>query len=1178
MGAVGLQLLGVNLSGAEDGNPVTGVMNYDYVYPTTAEIDYFSSLGLNTIRIPVAWQRLQPTENGPLSTVQLSQLETLVAYAATKGVTVDIDLHNYGAGYGFDVGTAQTPDSAFANFWSQMAQTFKNAPNVMFGLMNEPNAQTPAAWAVAAQDAVNAIRATGATQEILVSGSDWDTASSWVSSGNAATVGEITDPDNNLVFEVHQYFNTGSTGTSTQVLSPGIGPQSLTAVTQWAEENGKKLFLGEFGAGDDPASLTAESNTLNYLNANANVWEGATYWAGGPWLGNYMFSADPQNGVEAPQTAVLAAAAATAQSIAIYSATSAITTAATASAAPFSGVIITGGNAAQTTTATVTLSSPSNGTLFDPNATTDGSSIVNGVWTMSGSSAAVAAALDELVFTPAANLVGAAGPVATTVTAAIADAGETASTTSTITTGGAIPISITPSTEQVATTDVASAQPFTGVVITDSNVAQFETVTVTLSATANGTLSDPHTSTDGSTITNGVWSVYGSSVAAAAALDGLVFTPTVPEDAPGTSVTTILTATIEDTAGEAAIATSTIEATTVAPAMSVSPATDVLGTTDAASIKPFTGIVITNVNAGQTETATVTLSAVANGTLSDPNAAIDGGTVTNGVWRVSGSSTAVATALDDLVFAPAAHEVAPGTAVTTTVTATIKDTLGDAAVATSVITATAVAAPITIAPATEAVPTTDAAGAKPFTGVVITDPNAGQTETATVTLSAAANGTLSDPNAATDGSTVTNAAWTVSGSATQVAAALDGLVFQPTANQVAPGSSVATKVTAVIKDTAGETASATSTITATDVATPITITPATEAVATTDTASTKPFTGVAITDANAGQTETATVTLSTAVNGTLSDPNAATDGSTVTNTVWTVSGSATQVATALDGLVFRPTENQVAAGSAVTTKVTAAIKDTAGQTASAASTITATQVAAPLPSVDTLALQVSEDAWQGDAEFTVSVNGKMVGGDYTASTLHSSGDAGTFVLTGDWNSGVNSVQISFINDAHGGTPQADRNLYVNSIAYNGVTYAGTASTFLSNGTDSFVVGGNTPTATGPADSLTLDLSEDAWEGNAEFVLYIDGKAVTSPQPVTALHNQNAEQAVSFSGNLGAGTHTLGVAFVNDAYGGSPSEDRNLYVNGISLNGADVFSGIKALDKNGVANFTLTTTH
>ena len=358
----------------------------------------------------------------------------------------------------------------------------------------------------------------------------------------------------------------------------------------------------------------------------------------------------------------------------------------------------------------------------------------------------------------------------------------------------------------------------------------------------------------------------------------------------------------------------------------------------------------------------------------------------------------------------------------------------------------------------------------------------------------------------------------------------------------------------------------------------ITITSATKAVTTTDTGSVKPFSNVAITDANADQTETAAVTLSAAANGALSDPNAATDGSTLVNGVLTISGSATTVAAALDGLVFKPTENQVAAGKSVATTVTATIKDTVGETTSAASTITATQVATAPPAVDTLALQISQDAWQGNAEFTVSVDGKQVGGDYSASELHSSGDAGTFLLTGEWGSGVADVQVSFINDAYGGSAQTDRNLHVNSASYNGVTYAGTTATLDSDGTASFAVGGSTPTASAPADTITLNLSEDAWEGNANFVLYIDGKAVSTPQAVTALHSANATESFSFTGNLGAGSHTLGVAFVNDAYGGSGSEDRNLYINGVTVNGSSVFSGLKAQDSNGTSVFTLATTH
>jgi hypothetical protein len=227
------------------------------------------------------------------------------------------------------------------------------------------------------------------------------------------------------------------------------------------------------------------------------------------------------------------------------------------------------------------------------------------------------------------------------------------------------------------------------------------------------------------------------------------------------------------------------------------------------------------------------------------------------------------------------------------------------------------------------------------------------------------------------------------------------------------------------------------------------------------------------------------------------------------------------------------------------------------------------------PTTDTLALNVSEDAYGSNAEFTVSVDGKQVGGDYTTHVVQSSGDAGTFLLKGDWSSGVNDVQVKFINDATSVPPS---NLEVQSIAYNGVTDVGTSADLVSGDSDTFAVGGTTGTMPGPADTLTLNLSEDAWKGDADFVLYIDGKAVTTPQVVTALHNANQTQGFTFTGNWGAGTHTVGVAFVNDAYGGTTTTDRNLYINGVTVNGSDVFSGTKAQDGNGTSHFTVATSH
>ena len=94
---------------------------------------------------------------------------------------------------------------------------------------------------------------------------------------------------------------------------------------------------------------------------------------------------------------------------------------------------------------------------------------------------------------------------------------------------------------------------------------------------------------------------------------------------------------------------------------------------DNANIDPFADVKITEPNVDQTETVTVTPSQTANGTLSDPNAATDGSTITNGVYKVTGTATQVTTDLDALVFHPTVHQVAPGNTVTTGFTIALTD-------------------------------------------------------------------------------------------------------------------------------------------------------------------------------------------------------------------------------------------------------------------------------------------------------------------------------------------------------------------------------------------------------------------------------------------------------------------------------------------------------------------------
>jgi endoglucanase len=303
----GSLLLGVNLAGAEFGSNVPGVFGTDYTYPTHAEIDYYAAKGMGVIRLPFLWERVQRSEFAALDATELGRLDDVVNYATGKGLKIEIEPHDYGYGFGGLIGSAQTPNSAFADLWGKLAGHFQSNSGVIFGLMNEPHDQSASAWLGSANAAIAAIRGAGAvSQEILVPGSYWDGAWTWVSSDNDTVIGAgVQDPAHNFAFEVHQYLDADGSGTHPGAVSATIGVERLTAITQWAEATGNHLFLGEVGVTTDQTSLTAFDGMLTYMQQHTGAWQGVTYWAGGPWWGNYMFSIEPQNGVDKPQMGIL---------------------------------------------------------------------------------------------------------------------------------------------------------------------------------------------------------------------------------------------------------------------------------------------------------------------------------------------------------------------------------------------------------------------------------------------------------------------------------------------------------------------------------------------------------------------------------------------------------------------------------------------------------------------------------------------------------------------------------------------------------------------------------------------------------------------------------------------------------------------------------------------------------
>lgn len=145
------------------------------------------------------------------------------------------------------------------------------------------------------QAAIDGIRAAGAsTQYIFVEGNAYTGAWSWTDTND--NMKGLTDTEDKIVYEMHQYLDSDSSGTSETCVSSTIGKERLESATEWLKTNNKKAFLGEFAGGVNSDCETAVKGMLSYMSENSDVWLGAEWWAAGPWWGTYMYSLEPTDG------------------------------------------------------------------------------------------------------------------------------------------------------------------------------------------------------------------------------------------------------------------------------------------------------------------------------------------------------------------------------------------------------------------------------------------------------------------------------------------------------------------------------------------------------------------------------------------------------------------------------------------------------------------------------------------------------------------------------------------------------------------------------------------------------------------------------------------------------------------------------------------------------------------
>ena len=304
-----INLVGINLAGAEFGADVAlpGVYLKQYIYPGEADFKRYAERNLKLVRLPFRWERIQPRLNGELNSVELRRMLTTLDHAKKYNMRVILDMHNYYRYHGKKIGSNEVPVSAFADVWRRIAQKVASHPAVYgYGLMNEPHT-TNGKWPTAALAAAKSIRSIDAEKWVVIAGDRWSSAFHWPSY-NTRLVKDawMRDPNNNLMFEAHLYFDKDYSGYYTnryEKYDPMIGVVRAKPFVEWLKKYRLRGFIGEHGAPDfSPSAVVAMDNMLKYLGQHCIP---STYWAAGPWWGNYALSLDVKSGKPRPQLPIL---------------------------------------------------------------------------------------------------------------------------------------------------------------------------------------------------------------------------------------------------------------------------------------------------------------------------------------------------------------------------------------------------------------------------------------------------------------------------------------------------------------------------------------------------------------------------------------------------------------------------------------------------------------------------------------------------------------------------------------------------------------------------------------------------------------------------------------------------------------------------------------------------------
>ncbi len=258
---------------------VDGLQYTQWAQVSTRDIDEAHAWGANFVRIPLGQDFVLPNRCGYDTSGYLPRVDELVNEATALHMVSLIDLHTNALVPCSKPVQQKMPDQRSVDFWTTVANRYKNNPYVAFDLYNEPHDVTDQVWrdggAVTSsgvsdvspgmQRLYDTVRGTRATNLVVASGNDW--ASTFPASAPLRNT-------RNLVYGVHAYTCPQGTPESGATCNPGpqgvFDPTGILDRFDWVSTQ-VPLLVTEFGYPD--------TNEGRYI-ANVTSSVAARHWAG----------------------------------------------------------------------------------------------------------------------------------------------------------------------------------------------------------------------------------------------------------------------------------------------------------------------------------------------------------------------------------------------------------------------------------------------------------------------------------------------------------------------------------------------------------------------------------------------------------------------------------------------------------------------------------------------------------------------------------------------------------------------------------------------------------------------------------------------------------------------------------------------------------------------------------